>query len=61
MSAYPGCQGSMGIIEERVMKILSNTMPNTVRVIEADGWYKKYQKFSCGYFYLFKKAESWAV
>lgn len=32
-----------GSIEERVLKNLSNTMPNRVRaVIEADGWYTKY-------------------
>lgn len=30
-------------IEIRVLKNLSNTMPNRVRaVIEADGWYTKY-------------------
>ena len=32
-----------GSIEARVLKNLSNTMPNRVRaVIEADGWYTKY-------------------
>ena len=33
-------------VEERILKNLSNTMPNRVRaVIEADGWYTKYQGF----------------
>jgi transposase len=32
-----------GSIEARVLKNLSNTIPNCVRaVIEADGWYTKY-------------------
>ena len=43
LSLIQAAKEAWGSIEARVLKNLSNTMPNRVRaVIEADGWYTKY-------------------